>query len=108
MTNDTILALSNIQTYVDQHHILQGMTFEVKKGRVTTLLGRNGAGKSSTLKTIMGLYPAKEGEIHFDKDSIRGLEPHEVAQMGVGFVPEDQSSEVKCKALRKCEPVECA
>ncbi|MBU3917594.1 ABC transporter ATP-binding protein [bacterium] len=91
MENDTILGLSNIQTYVAQHHILQGMTFEVKKGRVTTLLGRNGAGKSSTLKTIMGLYPAQEGEIRFNGDIVQGLEPHEVAQKGVGYVPEDQA-----------------
>ena len=91
MTNDTILALSGVQTYMAQHHILQGITFDVKSGRVTTLLGRNGAGKSSTLKTIMGLYPARKGEITFAGEAIQGMEPYEVAQRGVGFVPEDQA-----------------
>jgi branched-chain amino acid transport system ATP-binding protein len=91
MKNDPILTLSDIHTYVDQHHILQGMTFEVKSGRVTTLLGRNGAGKSSTLKSIMGLYPSREGEIKFSGSAIQRKEPYEVAQMGVGYVPEDQA-----------------
>ncbi len=91
MKSETILALADVQTYMDLHHILQGMTFDVKVGRVTTLLGRNGAGKSSTLKTIMGLYPAKSGSILFDGREIRGLEPFQVAKMGVGYVPEEQA-----------------
>lgn len=91
MTNDIILALAGIQTYMAQHHILQGITFEVKAGRVTTLLGRNGAGKSSTLKTVMGLYPPREGEIRFAGEPIQGMQPYEVAQRGVGYVPEDQA-----------------
>jgi len=91
MKSDPILSLKNVQTYVDRHHILQGINFEVKPGRVTTLLGRNGAGKSSTLKTIMGLYPAQEGNIIFSGEEIRGQEPYEVAKKGVGFVPEDQA-----------------
>ncbi len=91
MKNDTILSLADVQTYVNQHHILQGMSFDVKSGCVTTLLGRNGAGKSSTLKSIMGLYQAQEGSIQFDNREIRGLEPFQIAKLGVGFVPEDQA-----------------
>jgi branched-chain amino acid transport system ATP-binding protein len=91
MKNDTLLKLSDIHTYVNQHHILQGVTFEVQKGKVTTLLGRNGAGKTSTLKTIMGLYPPRKGSIKFDGEEIGGDEPYEVAQKGVGYVPESQA-----------------
>jgi len=91
MTHDIILSLSDVQTYVAQHHILQGITLSVCRGRVTTLLGRNGAGKSSTLKTIMGLYPANSGSIRLDGTDIGKLEPFEVARLGVGYVPEDQA-----------------
>lgn len=90
MKND-ILTLSQVQTHVDGHHILQAMTFSVKPDRVTMLLGRNGAGKSSTLKTIMGLYPAQQGSIVFDGTEIREQEPHRIARQGVGYVPEDQA-----------------
>ena len=91
MTNEPILSVTGIQTYMAQHHILQGMTFDVSPGRVTTLLGRNGAGKSSMLKTIMGLYPSQDGEIVFSGTSIQNREPYHIAQMGVGYVPEDQA-----------------
>ncbi len=91
MKNNTILSVSGVQTYIDQHHILQGMTFNVNSDRVTTLLGRNGAGQSSPLKMIMGLYPSREGEIILAGESIRNRESYEIAQMGVGYVPEDQA-----------------
>ena len=91
MKNNIVLSLSGIQTYIAQHHILQGMTFEVQRDRVTTLLGRNGAGKSSTLKTIIGLYPSQAGNVVFDSKEIQNREPYEIAQMGVGYIPEDQA-----------------
>lgn len=91
MKSELVLNLTDVHTYVDQHHILQGLSLDVKVGRVTTLLGRNGAGKSSTLKTVMGVYPARSGEILFDGIEIRDLEPYEVARKGVGFVPEEQA-----------------
>lgn len=91
MADEPILTLNDVQTYFAQHHILQGLTLDVGVGRVTTLLGRNGAGKSSTLKTIMGLYPAQNGSIRFGGEEIIGREPFEVARMGVGYVPEDQA-----------------
>jgi ABC-type branched-subunit amino acid transport system ATPase component len=56
---EPILALREVHTYIAQHHILQGVSFEVKPGRATVLLGRNGAGKSTTLRTVMGLTPAR-------------------------------------------------
>ncbi|MFH2131542.1 MAG: ABC transporter ATP-binding protein [bacterium] len=91
MKHESILAMTDVQTYMSQHHILQGMTLDVKIGRVTTLLGRNGAGKSSTLKTIMGLYPATSGSIRFDHQEIAKMEPFQIARLGVGYVPEEQA-----------------
>lgn len=91
MKSEPILNLGDVQTYIDQHHILQGITMDVNVGRVTTLLGRNGAGKSSTLKTVMGLYPAKSGSVSFDGQEISGLQPFEIARLGVGYVPEEQA-----------------
>ncbi|MCP4297397.1 MAG: ABC transporter ATP-binding protein [Proteobacteria bacterium] len=91
MKTENILSLSQIHSYVDQHHILQGITMEVKKGEVTTLLGRNGAGKSSTLKSIMGIYPTQKGQILFADQMINKMDSFEVARLGVGYVPEDQS-----------------
>ena len=60
----TLLKVEKIETYIGQYHILQGVSFQVKKGEVTVLLGRNGAGKTTTLRSIMGLNPAQEREHH--------------------------------------------
>jgi branched-chain amino acid transport system ATP-binding protein len=85
-----LLKLDNIETYIGQYHILQGVTLEVKKGEVTVLLGRNGAGKTTTLRTIMGLNPASKGSILFKGEEIQKLPTYSVAKKGIGYVPEDQ------------------
>jgi branched-chain amino acid transport system ATP-binding protein len=85
-----LLKLNNIETYIGQYHILQGVSVEVKKGEVTVLLGRNGAGKTTTLRTIMGLNPASKGSIVYKGDEIQSLPTYTIAQKGIGFVPEDQ------------------
>jgi branched-chain amino acid transport system ATP-binding protein len=86
-----ILALDTVHTHIEQHHILQGVSFSVKPGRPTVLLGRNGAGKSTTLRTIMGLTPASSGSIILAGRSIEKAQPYEIARSGAGFVPEDQA-----------------
>jgi branched-chain amino acid transport system ATP-binding protein len=86
---DTLLKADDIHTYIGQHHILQGVSFEAKTDGVTVLLGRNGAGKSTTLKTIMGLLPAKQGNIIYKGKPIQAKKPHQIARMGIGFVPEN-------------------
>lgn len=84
------LMLNDVETYIDQFHILQGISFEVKKGEVTVLLGRNGAGKTTTLRTIMGLNQAAKGVVQFNGDDIHSLPTYQIAQKGIGYVPEDQ------------------
>ncbi|MEA3194339.1 MAG: branched-chain amino acid transport system ATP-binding protein [Betaproteobacteria bacterium] len=70
--------------------VLYDVSFEARAGEVTALLGRNGAGKSTTLKTLMGLVRSSSGEVQFDGRRIDGLEPHEIARLGLGYVPEDR------------------
>ncbi|NTV68924.1 MAG: urea ABC transporter ATP-binding subunit UrtE [Azonexaceae bacterium] len=69
-------------------HILRGLSFEVKTGEVTTLLGRNGVGKTTLLKSLMGLVKTKSGSITFDGKEITHLPPHERVKAGIGFVPQ--------------------
>jgi branched-chain amino acid transport system ATP-binding protein len=88
---EKILMLGDVHTYILQHHILQGVSLEVKSGRATVLLGRNGAGKSTTLRTIMGLTPATSGTIEMEGQAIQNRKPYEIAHLGVGFVPEDRA-----------------
>jgi branched-chain amino acid transport system ATP-binding protein len=70
--------------------VLFGLELAVDKGEVVALLGRNGAGKSTTLKAVMGLIEARAGEIRFDGARIDGRPPHEIARLGLGYVPEDR------------------
>jgi branched-chain amino acid transport system ATP-binding protein len=70
--------------------VLFGVELDVRKGEVVALLGRNGAGKSTTLKAIMGLVPPRSGEVTLNGESISHLEPHEIARLGLGYVPEDR------------------
>jgi len=88
---DSILALREVHTHIQQHHILQGVTLEVKAGRATVLVGRNGAGKSTTLRTIMGLNPATSGTIEMEGQAIQKRKPYEIAHLGIGYVPEDNA-----------------
>ena len=70
--------------------VLHEMSFEARAGEVIALVGRNGAGKSTTLKALMGLVPAWSGEIRFDGERIERLEPYEIARRGLGYVPEER------------------
>jgi branched-chain amino acid transport system ATP-binding protein len=87
---NTLLKVENIETYIGQYHILQGVSFEVKKGEVTVLLGRNGAGKTTSLRTVMGLTPPSSGKIIYKGEEIQGLPTFKTANKGIGYVPEDQ------------------
>jgi branched-chain amino acid transport system ATP-binding protein len=84
-----MLELDNIHAYYGKSHILQGISFRVGEGEIVSLLGRNGAGRSTTVKTIMGQVVAV-GSIRFKGERIDGLKPHQIARRGLGYVPEDR------------------
>ncbi|MDE3237433.1 MAG: ABC transporter ATP-binding protein [Paracoccaceae bacterium] len=87
MTNYALIA-EGLHTYYGKSHILHGVSLKVEEGKITTILGRNGAGKSTTLRSLVGLTPAREGHITiFGKETTR-LAPYAIAATGVGFVPE--------------------
>jgi branched-chain amino acid transport system ATP-binding protein len=82
------LEVKGLHTYYGKSHILEGVDLQVEEGELVTLLGRNGAGKSTTMRSLMGLTPAREGSITiFGQDTTR-WPPHRIAALGVGFVPE--------------------
>ena len=84
-----MLALSGVNTHIGQYHILQGVDFELPRGGLTMLLGRNGAGKTTCLRTIMGLWRASAGRIRYEKADIQGLKTPAIARLGVAYVPEN-------------------
>jgi branched-chain amino acid transport system ATP-binding protein len=86
----SMLTVSGLNTYYGRAHILADVALEIAKGEVVVLLGRNGAGKSTTMKSIMGLVPVATGQVSFDGAEIAGRAPHEIARAGLGYVPEDR------------------
>ncbi|MBT6924622.1 MAG: ABC transporter ATP-binding protein [Marinovum sp.] len=82
------LELKNIDTFYGKSHILNNVSLDVSKGEVVALLGRNGAGKSSTLKSIMGIAPISKGKILFNGREIQNMMPEQIARAGVGLVPQ--------------------
>jgi branched-chain amino acid transport system ATP-binding protein len=83
-----LLQLQDVHTHVGAYHILHGVDLEVPAGGVTVLLGRNGAGKTSTLRTVMGLWSASRGSIRFRGEPIERLATPDIASRGVAYVPE--------------------
>ena len=84
-----ILGVRDLHVYLGESHVLQGVTFDVAEGGVTALLGRNGVGKTTTLRAIMGLVQ-RRGEVELGGDDITRLATHSIVQRGVGYVPEDR------------------
>ncbi len=83
-----MLRLEGVHTYYGTGHILQGVDFEVPQGTITGILGRNGVGKTTTVRTIMGLTPPREGNIYLRDTNIARWPPHRIARAGVAYVPE--------------------
>ena len=84
-----MIEVKDLHAYYGSSHILQGVNLEVNEGEIVSLLGRNGVGRSTTCKTIMGLVPP-QGSIMYQGQEIAGLKPHLIARQGIGFVPEDR------------------
>jgi urea transport system ATP-binding protein len=82
------LVVKDLNQYYGGSHILRNVSFEVPAGRVTALLGRNGVGKTTLLKTLMGLVPARNGEVVFENRILTRSEPYERARAGIGYVPQ--------------------
>ena len=83
-----MLSVQNLNQYYSGSHILRDLSFEVPMGQVTTLLGRNGVGKTTLMKCLMGLIPAKSGTMHFGERDITHAAPHLRASMGIAYVPQ--------------------
>jgi branched-chain amino acid transport system ATP-binding protein len=85
----TLLAVRDLHVHLGQSHVLQGVSFDVPEGGVTALLGRNGVGKTTTLRAILGLV-GRRGSVRLDGDELTSLPTHRVVQRSVGYVPEDR------------------
>lgn len=83
-----ILRLSDVQTYYVECCVLQGISLEVKEGSVVVLLGRNGMGKTTTIRSIIGFTPPREGTVYFKGKDVTGLPSYRITQMGMGLVPQ--------------------
>jgi len=90
MSGDTILEVRDIDVFYGSSQIIFGASFTIEKGQCMALLGRNGAGKSTTFKAIAGLASPRSGEIILGNRSVQNLKPHNIARMGIGYVPEDR------------------
>ena len=83
-----MLSVAHLNQYYGGSHILRDVTFDVPTGKCTTLLGRNGVGKTTLLKCLMGLLAARSGEVRFDNANIAALPPYARASLGIGYVPQ--------------------
>jgi branched-chain amino acid transport system ATP-binding protein len=89
-TRVPLVTVDDVHTYYGKSHILHGVSLQVAPGEVVGLLGRNGVGKSTTLKTIMGLVRPSNGTVSLNGRAITGVAPHKLARLGIGYVPEDR------------------
>jgi len=86
-----MLELLDIHTYYGESHVLHGISMTVQQGAVVALLGRNGMGKTTTIRSIIGFTPPREGQIRFKKREITKLKPYHIAKMGIGLVPQGRN-----------------
>jgi branched-chain amino acid transport system ATP-binding protein len=98
-----MLSVTNLHAYYGRAHILQGLSLEARAGEVVALLGRNGAGKSTALKAIMGLVPPAGGEVTFAGQRIDRLAPYRIARLGLGYVPEERRIFTELTVLENLE-----
>jgi branched-chain amino acid transport system ATP-binding protein len=85
-----MLRVRGLHAHYGRAHILHGIDLDVRDGEVVVLIGRNGAGKSTTMKALIGLVRPTQGDIDFDGTNLSGLQPFEIARLGLGYVPEER------------------
>jgi branched-chain amino acid transport system ATP-binding protein len=85
-----LLEIKDLNTFYEQSHILQGVSLGIDRGEIVCLLGRNGVGKTTTLKSVIGFVKLRSGQVLFKGQNVAGFPPHAIAKLGVGFVPEDR------------------
>lgn len=102
-----VLELKDLHAYYGESHVLHGVNLSVHEGEVVTLLGRNGSGRSTTLKSIMGLVEDRSGSVMLDGHECIALSPHHIAQIGIGFCPEERGifSSLSCQENLLLPPV---
>jgi branched-chain amino acid transport system ATP-binding protein len=86
----SLLTVEDAHTYYGESHVLEGVSFEVAAGEVVALVGRNGVGKTTTLRSVLQLTPPRSGSVRLRGEELVGRNTHEVADMGVGWIPEDR------------------
>ena len=101
--SNTILKIDNVHSYYGRIHALKGISIDVNEGEIVTLIGANGAGKSTTLRTISGLLHPRQGTITFEGQDISQVEPHLIVQRGLGHVPEGRGVFPKLTVLENME-----
>ena len=85
-----MLEISDLHAYYGESHVLHGVNLDIRKGEVVTLLGRNGAGKSTTMRSIMGILSKRTGSIRFEGRELIGMAQHKIPRLGIGYVPEER------------------
>ncbi|NYE22840.1 ABC transporter ATP-binding protein [Pigmentiphaga litoralis] len=100
---DVLLKVQNLNAFYGRAHILFDVGLEVRRGEVVALMGRNGAGKSTTMKAVMGLLDRSRGEVEFLGQSVAKSKPYQIARLGMGFVPEDRRVFTELSVLENLE-----
>lgn len=97
--SDTLLSVSNLHAYYGESHILHGVDFEIRRGELVTLLGRNGAGRTTTLKAVLGLTGKRSGSVKIGGVEAIGMPTHKIARLGLGYCPEERGifSSLSCE-----------
>ena len=88
--NGAVLEISGLNAWYGESHVLHGVDLSVRKGEVVTLLGRNGAGRTSTLKSVLGLVGRRAGSVRVNGVEAIGMAPHRIARLGIGYCPEER------------------
>jgi branched-chain amino acid transport system ATP-binding protein len=101
--SDVLLKVQNLNAFYGRAHILFDVGLEVRRGEVVALMGRNGAGKSTTMKAVMGLLDRSRGDVEFLGQSVAKSKPYQIARLGMGFVPEDRRVFTELSVLENLE-----